>query len=297
MKYEDIVKKEEILDGFSKDKKYLVFDKEYNRYFLRISNIKNYNNKKYIFKNIKKLEKFNIAMATPLSFGLCEDGVYEIYSWIDGTTLDKCIDIFSKEQQYNYGYQAGIFLKFIHEIDAPENIDPWPNRFNKKINTKLENYEKCPLKYKDGHFFVQYIKANRELLSDVRQTIQHGDFHLANMIVDKNEKLFIIDFDRMDYGNPWEEFNRISWCLEKSVPFSIGMLNAYFNNNIPVIFWQKLALYIATDTISSLPWAYPLGKKQINIMKNKANNVLYWYNNMDNVIPNWYNNKNFDINK
>lgn len=46
------------------------------------------------------------------------------------------------------------------------------------------------------------------------QCFQHGDYHIGNMMIE-NGKLVVIDFDRYDFGDPWEEFNRIVWCAQR----------------------------------------------------------------------------------
>lgn len=108
------------------------------------------------------------------------------------------------------------------------------------------------------------------------------------MMIDTSGSLNIIDFDRSDYGDPWEEFNRIVWCAQKSPLFASGMVNGYFESNVPLEFWQLLALYIANNTLSSLPWAVPFGESEINTMKSQEKEILQWYDNMQNVIPSWY---------
>ena len=72
--------------------------------------------------------------------------------------------------------------------------------------TKKEEYREI----KEG------ITANRYLLKDRPQVYQHGDYHIGNMMIDHNGQLHVIDFNRNDYGDPWEEFNRIVWCAQKA---------------------------------------------------------------------------------
>ena len=66
------------------------------------------------------------------------------------------------------------------------------------------------------------------------------------------------------------------------------MVNGYFDNAVPPEFWRLLALYISSNTLSSMPWAIPFGDKQIKVMVNQAKEVLDWYDNMKNPVPNWY---------
>ena len=53
-------------------------------------------------------------------------------------------------------------------------------------------------------------------------------------------------------------------------------------------FWKLLALYISSNTLSSLPWAIPFGEKEIQVMQNQAAQVLQWYDGMKNPVPTWY---------
>ena len=64
-----------------------------------------------------------------------------------------------------------------------------------------------------------------------------------------------------------------------------------FYGEVPVEFWKLSALYIATNTLSSLPWAIPFGQKEIDTMRNQAGEVLLWYDGMRNTVPKWYKRK------
>ena len=108
------------------------------------------------------------------------------------------------------------------------------------------------------------------------------------MMIDRGGALRIIDFDRYDFGDPWEEFNRIVWCAQASPPFASGMVDGYFGGDIPMEFWRLLALYICSNTLSSVPWAIPFGEKEVSTMLNQTKDVLFWYNGMKTVIPRWY---------
>ena len=150
-------------------------------------------------------------------------------------------------------------------------------------------YENCVLKYESGgDAFLKYIAENRHLLHSRPQSYQHGDYHIGNMMIDRNGVLTIIDFDRDDFGDPWEEFNRIVWCAQAAPAFASGMVDGYFDGEIPMDFWRLLALYICSNTLSSLPWAIPFGEEEIKVMRKQAAQVLEWYDGMKSVIPTWY---------
>ena len=191
--------------------------------------------------------------------------------------------------QYRYGLDAGRILAKIHTIPAPEDAPSWENRFNAKIDRKIAMYENCELKYEHGgEAFLGYLAQHRPLLSGRPQSYQHGDYHIGNMMIDRDGVLTIIDFDRDDFGDPWEEFNRIVWCAQAAPAFASGMVDGYFDGEVPMEFWKLLALYICSNTLSSLPWAIPFGEKEIQVMRNQAAQVLEWYDGMANVVPTWY---------
>ena len=284
----EFISMEEIKKGWSEDKKYRATDKDGQPFFLRISPAEQYQRKKEEFEFMKMAEAMNIPMCAPIEFGRCPEGVYSLQIWIDGEDAEAVLPKLAENDAYRYGIQAGRILKAIHSLPAPEDAEPWKDRFNKKIDRKIKWYSECPLKYENGELFLNYIEENRYLLSDRPQSRQHGDYHSGNMMIDKNGNLVIIDFDRNDWGDPWEEFNRIVWSAQASPSFASGLIDGYFDGAPPIDFWKLLALYISSNTLSSLYWAIPFGDEEIATMRDQAREVLSWYDNMRDPIPSWY---------
>ena len=282
------VTREPILKGWSGDQKYCVTDENGKKYLLRISDITQQDRKKREFEMMRQVAALGVPMCLPLELGICSEGVYSLQSWIEGQDAETVIASLSDTEQYAYGLEAGKILKKIHSIPAPESQEDWETRFNRKMDYKIQKYGECPIKYENGQAFIDYIEANRYLLKNRPQVYQHGDYHIGNMMIDEEGRLQIIDFNRDDYGDPWEEFNRIVWCAQKSPLFASGMVNGYFENNVPTEFWRLLALYIASNTLSSVYWAIPFGQGEIDTMLNQAKEVLFWYDNMKNPVPTWY---------
>lgn len=282
------ISKEPIDKGWSGDKKYCITDKSGTQYLLRISDMARYEAKQSEFNRMKQVAALGVPMCTPVEFGTCEEGVYSIQKWIEGVNADSVITTLPENQQYAYGLDAGQMLRMIHSIPAPETQEAWEIRFNRKMDLKIQKYRECPIKYENGQAFIDYINENRHLLKDRPQVYQHGDYHIGNMIIDTAGKLNIIDFDRNDYGDPWEEFNRIVWCAQKSPLFASGMVKGYFEGEVPLAFWKLLALYISSNTLSSVYWAIPYGQQQVDTMLNQAREVLSWYDNMRKPVPDWF---------
>lgn len=274
--------------GWSADKKYCVTAVDGTKYLMRISSIEQYSRKQVEFDMMKRVAALGVPMCLPIEFGVCDEGVYSIQSWIDGEDTEQSISGFSDKEQYAYGLEAGCILKKIHSIPAPATQEDWEIRFNRKMDDRIKRYGECPLKYENGQAFIDYINQNRHLLKNRPQVYQHGDYHVGNMMIGNDGKLYIIDFDRDDFGDPWEEFNRIVWCIPKSPLFASGMVDGYFDGDVPTDFWKLLALYISSNTLGSLYWTIPFGQREIDRMQNQAKEVLTWYDDMKNTIPTWY---------
>ena len=274
--------------GWSGDQKYCAVTADGQKYLLRISTIDRLERKRREYEKMCEVAQLGIPMCLPVEFGTCEEGTYSVQGWIDGVDAEETIVAMDADTQYRYGMDAGRILAKIHTIPAPSDAPDWEIRFNAKIDRKIRMYEECPLKYENGGLFLSFLADNRHLLKGRPQSYQHGDYHIGNMMIDKDGVLTVIDFDRDDFGDPWEEFNRIVWCAESSPAFASGMVDGYFDGNVPVEFWKLLALYISSNTLSSLPWAIPFGEKEIQVMRNQAAQVLGGYDGMKNVVPSWY---------
>ncbi|MCH5198503.1 MAG: GNAT family N-acetyltransferase [Oscillospiraceae bacterium] len=284
----DFISKEPINKGWSGDKKYCVTAPNSEKYLLRITPKEKAANRANCFRMQTEIAALGVPMCRPLEYGECDEGIYILQSWIEGRDAEEVIPTLSSSEQYAYGIKAGNILKKIHSVPAPRDLTGWETRFNAKIDRKIKMYSECPVKFEGDADVLQYIEQNRYLLKNRPQSFQHGDYHIGNMMIDKNGELNIIDFDRYDFGDPWEEFNRIVWCAQVAPPFASGIVDGYFENSVPLEFWKLLALYICSNTLSSVPWAIPFGEKEVKTMLNQAKDVLAWYNNMQTAIPSWY---------
>lgn len=281
---------EAINKGWSSDKKYYIQTTDGRELLLRISDIRQYGNKKQDFEAIKQLDKIDILMSRPIDFGICNNGqsVYSLLTWIKGEDAKTVLPALSNKEQYSLGVKAGKILRTIHQIPAVKNQMTWPERFNRKINRNITFYKACGISLEGADKIIEYIEQNRHLLENRPQCFQHGDYHVGNMIIAKSGELGIIDFDRLDSGDPWEEFNRITWCADISAAFASGRINGYFDHDVPALFFRLMALYIASIQLSSIPWAIQFGREEVNTALRQAENVLEWYDGFETYMPKWY---------
>lgn len=276
--------------GWSSDKKFYIETVGNEKLLLRISDLATYEHKQGEFAAMQKLVSAGVFMPKALDCGLCNGGqnVYVLLTWLEGDDAEAVLPTLTNEEQYLLGYTAGQMLKTIHSLPAPQSQAPWEDRFRRKTERKISNYQACEIQFPGSDKVIDYLRGNMSLLQNRPQSFQHGDFHIGNMIINEQRQLGIIDFNRSDYGDPWEEFNRITFCAEISSSFASGRINGYFNDAVPDLFFKLLAFYIGSNLLSAIPWAIPFGREEVATFLRQARNVLQWYDGFSTHIPSWY---------
>jgi len=281
----------ELVDkGWSKDTKYHVWAGDGSQLLLRVSDISMLDRKNREYEVMRMLDNCDILMSRPVDFGACDDGrrIFILLTWLDGEEANDVLPTLSAKEQYDLGLSAGRALRKIHAIPAPTDLEEWATRFNRKIDRNIRMHAECELKIEGADRAISFINENRPLLSDRPQTFQHGDYHVGNMVITPERRIGVIDFDRFDYGDPWEEFNRICWCARVSGHFASGRINGYFDGDVPEEFFRLMALYIASNMLSTMPWAIPFGDAEIRTAQALVCSILDWYDGFRTYMPKWY---------
>ena len=279
---------EELTLGWSTDKKYIVTDPNGRRLLLRTAKEDQFAVKQREYSFLEALAPLDINASRPLDFGRFDGGVYTIYTWLDGESMEQALPALSESRQYELGVEAGRALRKIHSLPAPDGMEEWSVRMNRKMDRKIRMALDCELEIPGRDRKIAYINAHRHLLNDRPQTMQHGDYHCGNLLLTPDGHVGVIDFNRFDAGDPWEEFNRIVWCAQKSGAFASGRINGYFEDNVPSDFFPLISMYIFSNQLSSLPWAIPFGQQEIEVMLRQAEEVVSWYDGLTRDVPIWY---------
>lgn len=276
--------------GFSNDTKYYLENVVGERFLLRVANISEFDRKKQEFEMLESISSLNINIPRATSFFSSTKlkQVYSIFTYVAGDDLSDKIASFSPLEQYRLGVEAGQILKIIHNMDNTAISNEWETKFLKKMTRKISDFKSCGVDFPNSHNIISFLEKNKHLLKNKKQCLHHGDYHIGNMVIDKDMNLGVVDFNRFDYGEPFEEFNRIVWCADESIYFASGRIDGYFDNEIAEDFFPLLALYIASNTLSSVVWGKNYGEKQLDVMLNQASDVLKWFDNFENTIPTWY---------
>lgn len=281
---------EKITKGWSDDKKYKITTKQGETLLLRLSTLDWYEYKKKEFEIITKYSRLGIPMSMPMEFGTCgqDKFVYMLLTWVEGQDLETVLGGLPEEKQYELGRMAGKILRKIHSIPLEEKDKPETTKIEKK-KLQLSLYEASDVRIANDKIAVEFVKQNIDKIWKEAPVYQHGDFHPGNLIYTENGELGVIDFNRWEVGDPYEEFYKLeSFAREISIPYCIGQIQAYFSDNVPMEFWDILAVYVAHASLYSIKWAEKFGQEEIDGMTARCKAAFEDYDYFKRSIPVWY---------
>jgi len=282
---------EKIEKGWSSDQKYKITTDTGEKLLLRISDSSSYEQKEKEYHMIQKFASCGFEMSKPIAFGRSLDGgyVYMLLTWLEGMELSEVLNQLSEKEQYRLGREAGSILRSMHQIPVADSDRPMKTHKEKKL-LQLKRYEESPnLRVDSDETVITYVKKNIDKIWAVPAVYQHGDFHPGNLILLPDHRIGVIDFNRWDVGDPYEEFYKPeSFGIESSIPYCIGQIQSYFNDQVPDGFWGALAVYAAHSSLFSIKWAEKFGQKSVDEMVERYLRSYKNYDGYQKKIPSWY---------
>ncbi|WP_339146599.1 MULTISPECIES: phosphotransferase [unclassified Sutcliffiella] len=280
---------QQLTKGFSKDKKFVIDDK----YLIRLFPIEDANQRRIEFETIKVLSSLSNFVPEAIGFGVQETlGLaYMVLTYLPGKDGEEALSSLTEMEQYHVGFQAGEELEKLHEYSAPEGTEPWNILKKRKSDRYIEELKQLEdLDKEIVSKLESYIKSNEYLMDGRPNRFQHDDFHPCNLIVEGKEFTGFIDFQRMDWGDPLHDLQKLGFFgIKVSVPFSIGAIDGYNGGEkISEEFWQLFALYSAMHVVSSFVWGKKMGEEQYELLSGYAMDVLKDHNDFRENIPRWY---------
>ncbi|AIQ12732.1 aminoglycoside phosphotransferase family protein [Paenibacillus durus] len=282
---------EPINNGYSGDHKYRVTQNG-SSYLLRIFDDGLYRNKLAEFDALKKMEAYGVKCSRPLEIGLLPDtGLgYYVLTYIEGEDAADQLPLYSPEEQYRIGYEAGNELRTIHQCKAPPGMSSWAERKTAKHRRYMEEYDRLGVHIHGDSKVMEFIEGCLPLMKESPNLLQHDDFHTGNLIVQDHRLAGVIDFNRLDFGDPVHEFIKAGFfSSEVSVPFCIGQIKGYHQGQEPdESFWQLYSLYTAMGLISSVVWSIKFVPEEMDDMMARIHRVMEDHAGFESVRPKWY---------
>jgi aminoglycoside phosphotransferase (APT) family kinase protein len=273
--------------GWSNDQKFILSSSEC-KVLLRVLEKDKFDRKTKELNYLSTLDLGEVRFSEPFSVELAKDKVHYKTAYIEGTDLEEILDLLGVEEQRRLGHQAGRVLKEIHSQIKVNDDGSWDKRYSTKVDRKIETYEKSGFHFDHDRSLIEKLQNLKPYLKGRPICFQHGDYHIGNFLLCVDGNLAILDFDRWDIGDPWEEFNRIVWCREKSPLFASAMIDAYFDFEVPKDFFELLFLYVGSNAIGSIAWAQGYGDQEVEVMMRLIRQFDEDTDHFTQINPKWY---------
>src|SRR5690625_5930428 len=83
-----------------------------------------------------------------------------VLEYLPGVDGEEALSYISNKEQYKAGYRAGLELKKLHTLQAPEHIQPWYKRKKQKVERYLYEYQQVPIDNQIKEMLYNYIQQN-----------------------------------------------------------------------------------------------------------------------------------------
>ncbi|MHC5373647.1 aminoglycoside phosphotransferase family protein [Enterococcus sp. LJL120] len=265
------------------------------------------NNKRYLYRLFsndlfaEKLAEFHfveivyqtgIQCSQPISCRQINDSewAYMKLSYLEGETLSGVLSDLPVSEQYQLGQTAGRFLKRLHEQPLEEKIlaEDCLQQVIAKKRRQLDRYLQANYHLDNQDAMIDFIQQNLDFIMQQPITYQHGDYHPGNLVLQPDNTLAVIDFNRWDIGDPFEEFVRVeAFTVEDSTAFAWGQISGYFNDNVPESFWLLFKVYAYHTALFSIIWSESFGKTAVNDAIQSYHRIADDYANQNHNQPRW----------
>ncbi|MGM0125755.1 hypothetical protein IGI37_003156 [Enterococcus sp. AZ194] len=281
---------EPINKGWSSDKKFCIQTKQGTQ-LLRLFPKNQLESKRREFSFIGQVAELKLNTPSPI---ICQslpdsDKAYMLLSYVKGKDLSNTIHQLSTAQQYKLGKEAGRGLKKIHQLPILSMDSPkiFQTLYAKKAN-QLQRYLEINKQLPGQELMIDYVSEQLAKIPNRPACLLHGDYHIGNFVYQKQAPLGIIDFDRSEIGDAYEEFFKVQFfSREQSPAFARGQIDGYFSNRVPQEFWEAQKFYCFHAALYSIVWAAPYGEKDVEGMIERFHQVQEDYQEGQ-LIPKWY---------
>ncbi|MET0261341.1 MAG: aminoglycoside phosphotransferase family protein [Rariglobus sp.] len=278
-----------LTEGWSDDQKLRV-EGAAGSLLMRLSPAETLARKRDEFAQVDRLNQRSVAFPHAVECGLSPDGAKAcvLYTWLTGAEALSVLPGLSDEAQFALGLQAGRLLKEVHSMPQERIVNAY-DYVSAKVAQRRRQISELGLEFDGYAAMVGFLERHLPLLRGAPTVFRHGDFHLGNMLVTDAGELRVIDFNRSDFGDPMEDFNRLFTFSRKSSPaFARGQIMGYLGEEPGAEFFAHALCYVMVDCAFGLLWARRFGQREIDVHFSLVKQVMDDFDQLRTLRPRWF---------
>ena len=167
-----------------------------------------------------------------------EDEGYLLMEWNEGIILNDGSYESDSYRMREDVRKAAEALRHLHEATKTQQIIMVTTDDVNAIN------EKRYLTSEQKRILIDYITSNIDLTNGRCRSVIHGDFHLANILIQDSRVVFL-DIDDVGYGDPYMDLvyaANLQYTRKEQLRY-YWFLQYYFDHEIPGEFWRIVNCY------------------------------------------------------
>lgn len=145
--------------------------------------------------------------------------------WVDGNTLESLLPAMSDDEAFQMGIRSAILLRSIHEAGGIVVNDCVTEKF---ICDEIEKY--MNINGEDKLYKLVY-KNMHILLDNHDKVFLHSDYHVGNILLNRNGKLIVVDLEKCETGSVYRDLGvNETYNFIVSSCYAKGLLHEYSKN-------------------------------------------------------------------
>jgi aminoglycoside phosphotransferase len=218
-----------------------------------------------------------------------ENFCYTIFSFLEGEDGEVALSSLTEAEQYRAGYEAGVDLWKMHELPIVASKSDHMAFVTTKFEKAVERYLKLETRIPYDQKIIDYVRRNLPLIGESKLVFAHHDYHAGNLIIQHGKYAGVIDFNRCGVNTAYSEFDKLELFSSRlSIPFSKGMIQGYFSDEVPDLFWKIRSVHMAQLMIYHMNWVTDFFPQDLPLAEEAIEYVLETYDGFHRTIPKWY---------
>ena len=198
----------------------------------------------------------------------------------------------SDDDAYKIGFEIGRFIFEYHKSFQGADCGRWNKHYNYRINKFLHKYGLGKYRGNLEYVLFDFLERNRYCLKERTCTTIIGINGLEDIKISKDGKFQIIEEYKFLRSDSYFEFSNMNLYHENNSSLLTGVVNGYFDNNVPRAFFKLLGVYTIIENL------YDIFVENKNVddeyITEKIKEINDVYDGFSSIYPIWYlRHKNF----